>query len=261
MNEIFNFHGQNVRTVTINDEPYFVGKDVAEILGYSNSKDALAKHVDAEDKQVIQRSQNATLENIPNRGLTIINESGLYSLILSSKLPQAKEFKRWVTSEVLPAIRKHGGYLTDSKIQEALQDPDTIIKLATQLKEERAKVGRLQIELEEAQKQARYLDLIIESKGAVRVSQIAADYGMSAKQFNKNLHELGIQHKVNGQWILYKKHMGKNYTDSATFDYQDKHGQNQVNMTTTWTQKGRLFLYELLKDNGILPLIERDDVA
>lgn len=166
-----------------------------------------------------------------------------------------------MTSEVLPAIRKHGGYLTDSKIQEVLQDPDTIIKLATQLKEERAKVGRLQIELEEAQKQARYLDLIIESKGAVRVSQIAADYGMSAKQFNKNLHELGIQHKVNGQWILYKKHMGKNYTDSATFDYQDKHGQNQVNMTTTWTQKGRLFLYELLKDNGILPLIERDDVA
>ena len=144
MNEIFNFHGQEVRTVTINEEPYFVGKDVAEILGYSNSKDVLAKHVDAKDKQVIQRSQNATLENTPNRSLTIINESGLYSLILSSKLPQAKKFKRWVTSEVLPAIRKHGGYLTDSKIQEALHDPDTIIKLATQLKEERAKNGRLQ---------------------------------------------------------------------------------------------------------------------
>ena len=103
MNEVFNFHGRDVRAVTINGEPYFVGKDVADILGYSNSKDALKKHVDDDDKQIIQRSQNATLD-IPNRGLTIINESGLYSLILSSKLPQAKEFKHWVTSEVLPTI-------------------------------------------------------------------------------------------------------------------------------------------------------------
>ncbi|WP_449453256.1 phage antirepressor KilAC domain-containing protein [Streptococcus suis] len=120
---------------------------------------------------------------------------------------------------------------------------------------------QLQIELQEAQKQARYLDLIIESKGALRVTQIAADYGMSANKFNKTLLELSVQHKVNGQWILYKKHMGKGYTDSHTFDYQDKNGHTRANVTTTWTQKGRLFLYELLKDNGILPLIEQDDVA
>ncbi|HEM3628865.1 TPA: phage antirepressor KilAC domain-containing protein [Streptococcus suis] len=120
---------------------------------------------------------------------------------------------------------------------------------------------QLQLELQEAQKQARYLDLIIESKGALRVTQIAADYGMSANKFNKTLLELGVQHKVNGQWILYKKHMGKGYTDSHTFDYQDKNGHTRANVTTTWTQKGRLFLYELLKDNGILPLIEQDDVA
>ncbi len=86
-----------VRTVTINDVPYFVGKDVAKILGYVNTKDALANHVDIDDKTIIQRSENATL-GIPNRGLTVINESGLYSLILSSKLPSAKKFKRWVTS-------------------------------------------------------------------------------------------------------------------------------------------------------------------
>lgn len=98
-----------IRTVTIDNEPWFVGKDVAGALGYSNSKDAMKQHIDSEDKQVIQRSQNTTLE-IPNRGLTIINESGLYSLILSSKLPSAKKFKRWVTSEVLPAIRKTGTY-------------------------------------------------------------------------------------------------------------------------------------------------------
>lgn len=99
-----------VRGILINDEPYFIGKEVAEVLGYANSKDAIQKHVDEEDKRIIQRSQFATLE-IPNRGLTIINESGLYSLILSSKLPNAKKFKRWVTSEVLPQIRKTGGYI------------------------------------------------------------------------------------------------------------------------------------------------------
>lgn len=121
--------------------------------------------------------------------------------------------------------------------------------------------NQLQLDLKEAQKQARYLDLIIESKGALRVTQIAADYGMSANKFNKTLLEFGVQHKVNGQWILYKRHMGKGYTDSHTFDYQDKNGHTRANVTTTWTQKGRLFLYELLKDNNILPLIEQDDIA
>lgn len=117
----------------------------------------------------------------------------------------------------------------------------------------------LKLELEEAQKQARYLDLIIESKASLHVTQIAADYGMSATKFNHLLHEFGVQHKVNGQWILYKKYMGKGYTDSATFDFVDGKGQARTHVTTTWTQKGRLFLYELLKSKGILPLIERED--
>lgn len=256
MNEIFNFHGQKVRTVTVDNKPYFVGKDVAEILGYARTDNAIRNHVDEDDKLTHQFSASGQ-----NRNMTIINESGLYSLILSSKLPQAKEFKRWVTSEVLPTIRKHGAYLTDSKIEEVLLSPDTIINLATQLKEERQKVSQLEIELEEAQKQARYLDLIIESKASLRVTQIAADYGMSAKQFNYLLHEFGVQHKVNGQWILYKKYMGKGYTDSATFDFVDGKGQARTHVTTTWTQKGRLFLYELLKGHGVLPLIEQDNIA
>lgn len=103
-----------VRTVEISGEPWFVGKDVAEALGYSNTKDAIATHVASEDKKLIQRSEITTLE-IPNRGMTIINESGLYSLILSSKLPSAKEFKHWVTAEVLPSIRKTGGYINPSQ--------------------------------------------------------------------------------------------------------------------------------------------------
>ena len=143
MNEIFNFQGQQVRTVTINGEPYFVGKDVADVLGYNDTNQAVRKHVDDEDKLTRQFDGSGQ-----KRNMTIINESGLYALILGSKLPQAKEFKRWVTSEVLPTIRKHGAYLTDSKIEEVLLSPDTIINLATQLKNERAEKEQLKIELE-----------------------------------------------------------------------------------------------------------------
>lgn len=250
MNEIFNFHGQDVRTVTINNEPYFVGKDVAGVLGYQNGSRDVNRHVDEEDKLKYRFGTSGQ-----DREMIIINESGLYSLILSSKLPQAKEFKRWVTSEVLPTIRKHGMYATD----QLLNDPDLAIAAFQALKDERAKVVKLEAELALVQEQARYFDIILESKGAVRVTQIAADYGMSARKFNAILHDLGVQYKVNGQWILYKKHIGKGYVDSSTFDYKDKNGQDQVNMTTTWTQKGRLFLYELLKANDILPLIEQED--
>ena len=100
----------NVRTLTIDGEPWFVGKDIAECLGYTNTRDALWKHVEDEDKQQILKSQIATLENVPNRGLTFINESGIYSLIFGSKLESAQKFKRWVTSEVLPSLRKTGTY-------------------------------------------------------------------------------------------------------------------------------------------------------
>ena len=107
--QLFNFENHEVRSLLLNNEPWFVGKDVADVLGYSNSRKAMADHVDDEDKEVLT-SRNVTLENIPNRGITVVNESGLYSLILSSKLPSAKKFKRWVTSEVLPALRKTGQY-------------------------------------------------------------------------------------------------------------------------------------------------------
>lgn len=113
MNEIFNFHGHEVRTLTIDDEPWFVGKDVADILGYQNGSRDINRHVDDEDRQ---NYQNGTFGN---RGVTVINESGLYSLILSGKLPQAKEFKRWVTSEVLPAIRKQGGFIREDLDEDA----------------------------------------------------------------------------------------------------------------------------------------------
>ena len=148
-----------IRSIEIDGLPYFVGKDVAEILGYSNPRDALATHVDLEDKKVIQRSENTTLE-IPNRGLTIINESGLYSLILSSKLPTVKAFKRWVTSEVLPSIRKTGNYIQKAEpynIKEIVKE--TICQIVPEIireledKEERTKrVERKMKKLETATK-------------------------------------------------------------------------------------------------------------
>ena len=132
----FLFNDQQVRTVVRDGEPWFVAKDVAIVLRYGNTKDALLSHIDEEDRAILQRSENATFE-IPNRGLTIINESGLYSLIVSSKLPTAKDFKRWVTSEVLPTIRKHGAYMDTDIIEKSLADPDFLIQLATTLKEEK----------------------------------------------------------------------------------------------------------------------------
>ncbi|MDY4812785.1 MAG: phage antirepressor KilAC domain-containing protein [Ruminococcus sp.] len=133
MNEIttWNFDNSQVRTLTIDNEPYFVGKDVAETLGYARARNAIATHVDDEDKKdaLIQGALGGT------QNMTVINESGLYSLILSSKMPNAKKFKRWVTSEVLPAIRKHGMYATD----ELLSNPDFAIAAFTALKEEREK--------------------------------------------------------------------------------------------------------------------------
>lgn len=203
MNEIqvFNFEQSNVRTVMIDNEPYFVGKDVAEVLGYKNTKDSLGSHVDSDDKQIIQRSENATLD-IPNRGLMVINESGFYSLIFGSKLDSAKRFKKWVTSEVLPTIRKNGGYLTDSKIEEVLTDPDTIINLAKQLKEERNKKLMLQQQVAESRPKADYYDRIMKSKSLVAISQIAEDYGWSAQKMNAKLHDLGVQYKVSWQAVV-----------------------------------------------------------
>lgn len=253
--QLFNFQGQQVRTVTIDDEPYFVGKDIATILGYSNTRDALAKHVDIEDKNTVAIHDGITRGN-PNQ--TVINESGLYSLILGSKLPQAREFKRWITHEVLPAIRKHGAYMTPSKIEEVLTDPDTIIQLATQLKQERE--GRLIAEqkVNELTPKATYYDKVLSDKSLVTITQIAKDYGMSGRAMNRKLHELKVIYKQGQTWLLYAKYQKTGWTHSETVMVPKKDGIEKAVLNTKWTQQGRLGLYELLKSNDIIPLIEQD---
>lgn len=248
----------DIRTVEIDGEPWFVGKDVADNLGYQNGSRDINRHVDEEDRQ---NYQNGTFES--NRGLTIINESGLYSLILSSKLPSARRFKHWVTSEVLPAIRKHGIYATEDVTDKILNNPEFGIELLTKYKEERDKrrflseqVLTQQKLIAELQPKADYVNQILKSTSSVKTTQIAKDYGMSARASNKLLYELGIQYRVGDQWVLYAKYQACGYVRSVTYEYRHRDGRLDVKMCTEWTQKGRLFLYETLKKEGYLPLME-----
>jgi len=245
----------SVRTTTIGGQPYFVGKDVASILGYANTRKALIDHIDEEDKD------DVTIRDAigRNQTMTAINESGLYSLILSSKMPSAKKFKRWVTSEVLPAIRKHGLYATDDLIA----NPDLAIAAFTALKVEREKNKELmaavaigQQQIAEMKPKVSYYDLILQSDSVVSISKIAKDYGMSPQAMNKLLKTLGIQYKQGDLWLLYQKYANQGYTQSKTYALDN----NKSRMHTYWTQKGRLFLYDLLKsEKGILPVIERGE--
>lgn len=163
-----NPHFGKVRTLEIEGEPWFVGKDVAEVLGYQNPSKALADHVDAEDKL-----NNETLSSLGQRGGWLINESGLYSLVLSSKLPTAKAFKRWVTSEVIPSIRKHGAYMTPDKLEDILLNPDTLITLATELKKERAAREHLEGLRRLDKPKVIFADAVCASKRSILVGELA----------------------------------------------------------------------------------------
>lgn len=255
MNELknFTFEDQQIRALTIEGEPWFVGKDVADILGYQNGSRDINRHVDEED-----RHKAMIFDGNQYKETITINESGLYSLILSSKLPKAKEFKHWVTSEVLPTIRKHGAYMTPAKIEEVLTDPDTIIQLATQLKQERE--GRLIAEqrIGELTPKADYCDRVLADKSLVTITQIAKDYGMSGRALNATLHDFGVIYKQGETWFLYAKYQKTGWTHSETIMVDKKDGTQKAVLNTKWTQKGRLGLYELLKAHGILPLIERE---
>lgn len=269
--KLFKFEGNKVRTLKINDEPYFVGKDVAEILGYALPTKAIQDHVDKEDQrsEIVNKSQffqNGT----GFMNVDLITESGVYSLIFSSKMPNARKFKRWVTSEVLPAIRKHGAYMTDEKAFDVVNNKDGLASLLQQaadqlrakdiqIEEVEKENKNLSIQLEESNKKANYLDLILGDPTPILITQIANDYGYSAVSFNRLLKKLRIQRRVNGQWILYRTYMGKGYTTTKNADYTDRHGNFKTKIYTVWTQKGRRFIYDVLKKNEILPLIEREE--
>lgn len=200
-----------------------------------------------------------------------IPENIFYRLAMKAKNETAEKFQTLVADEIIPSIRKHGAYATDDVIENILNNPDFGIQLLEKLKEERERSKKLETEkksleletiemaktISELEPKANYVDVILQSKATVCTTQIAQDYGMSAKAFNKKLKELGVQRKVNGQWILYSQYQGKGYVHSNTVNITRSNGQPDVVMNTEWCQKGRLFLYELLKNNGIYPLIEQ----
>lgn len=247
----------SVRTTTVNGEVMFVGKDITDILGYTNPSKALADHVDEEDKL-----NNESLSSLGQRGGWLINESGLYSLILSSKMPKARKFKRWVTAEVLPAIRKHGVFAVD----EVLANPDILINALMELKKEREEKLALQQtvaiqnqQIVEMKPKASYYDVVLNCKDLVAISVIAKDYGWTANHMNQYLHEKGIQFKQGKKiWLLYKEYAEMGLTSTKTHAYSGSDGTAHSKPHTYWTQKGRLFIYDLLKEDGIYPLIEQE---
>lgn len=195
-----------------------------------------------------------------NRG-DFITEPQFYKLAIKANNETAEKFQDWVTTEVLPTIRKHGTYMTDKTIEEVLTNPDTIIRLATDLKNERQEKLMLAQRVTELKPKADYTDLILSNKTLVTITFIAKDYGMSGLAMNKLLHDLGVQYSQSGVWLLYAKHQTKGWTQSETTEVVRKDGSKKLVMNTKWTQKGRLGLYELLKNNGYLPLIEQDQPA
>lgn len=249
--QIFSFEQNEVRTILVNDEPYFVGKDVATALGFKDSNNALKQHVEDEDKIIGRQNTTPSFKDKLGRNQypTLINESGIYDLIFGSNLPSAKKFKRWVTSEVLPQIRKHGMYATD----ELLNNPDLLIEVATKLKEERTLRLVAEQKVAEMQPKVNYHDIILANKSVTPISFIAKNYGMSAIQMNKLLHDFGIQYRQGKAWLLYAKYQNEGYTHIEMVPVQ---GTDNLKPIMKWTQKGHLFLYNFLKEHDILPNIE-----
>lgn len=235
------------------EEPLFLAKDVAEWIEYDlSSINKLVQNVDDEEKV---RSIIPTLGG--EQEMWMLTEDGVYEVLMQSRKPKAKLFKKEV-KYILKSIRLNGGYIAN---QEQLT-PEQIVANAlivaqNIINNQNRQIEEMSVKMSELEKKSDYLDLILESKETVTVTQIAQDYGMSAKAFNKILMKLGIQHKVNGQWILYAKYLGEGYVHSKTVSITRSNGMKDTVMNTEWKQKGRIFLYNLLKDNGYIPLIEQ----
>lgn len=253
-----------VRIIVGNDgEPKFSLSDICQILGLVSTKtaqrlgdDVLSKHpiVDRLGRQQVA---------------SFINEDGLYDVILDSRKPGAKKFRKWVTSEVLPSIRKNGAYLTEKTIERALNEPDFLIELATNLKKEKQarefaeERNEVQKDIIEGQEKAirvlevrqSFVDYIMSTPSCVCTTQIAKEYGLSAVKLNKFLHDKKILYCVNGQWLLYADYQSKGYMKSVHVRLDN----NTLREHSQWTQKGRLFLYEFLKKYGIIPVMEQEN--
>lgn len=237
-----------LEVLMIDDRPYFSAVECAAVLGYSNPRDAVLRHCRSVVKLDTPHPQNP--QKVLLRGF--IPEGDLYRLIIRSKLPAAARFEAWVIDEVLPTIRKHGAYLTDAVLEDAIKSQEYAFGLLQRLRAEKDKTDVLRGQVQALSSKARYCDRVLMSGGVVPVSIIAKDYGMTAMAFNRLLHHLGIQFKLGGAWLLYSRYQSKGYTKSQTFCTPKGVGV----VHTYWTQKGRRFLYDTLRGCGIYPLTD-----
>lgn len=250
----FQFEGHDVRAIAINGEPWFVGKDVAEALGYGNPRSAVSKRVEKEDRGVSKMETPSGIQNT-----TIINESGLYSLILSSKLESAKKFKHWVTSEVLPSIRKNGGYIYG---QESMSEDELLSRALILANSRILSLESKNEQLEEEKQDVAFLsELFVGSKDRWLTTEIANYYGMSAVKFNKLLFMIGLQDKIDGVWEVneeYKKDGLKFMITTSKNMYENKKIVN-VAKFNAWTKDGVKLIYNELKEHGVLPVVEQTE--
>lgn len=257
MTEIQNFRfGQaELRVVQLAGDPWFVAKDVCDVLNHSNSRMAIAA-LDEDEKGVSKVYTQGGEQEV-----TIINESGLYSLVLRSNKPEAKVFKKWVTSEVLPAIRKHGGYLTAERTQQLIDNPDLIIEMAQNLKREREKRREAELLAQrneeiialqdkvigEVQPKVQYYETVLASEDAILTNIIAKELGMSGGTLNKKLRDKKVIYNQHGTWLLYAKYQNQGLAKTRTYTYTGSDGQKHTSIQLVWTQKGREFIHNLFK--------------
>lgn len=250
-NRLFQFGNHEVRVVVAeNNEPMFVAKDVCNVLGYSNTNDAVIRHCKLDG--VVKHE---VIDNLGRaQSSSLINEGNLYRLILKSKKKEAEKFETWVCDEVLPSIRKHGMYANSQTIEEMLTNPDFTIKTLQRLKQEQEEKKRLEHEKEllegEIQKavpKVQYYDTVLQSDSEININQIAKELGMSAISLNRKLSEMRVQYKQNDQWLLYAKYQNRGYTQTETYPYKATDGTIKTSIRTVWTEKGRQFIHELLK--------------
>jgi prophage antirepressor-like protein len=235
-----------VRVTEIDGKTYFVGIDVTRALGYKNVNDAVTRHCKGCVKHAVLDNNGVA------QTMNVIPEGDIYRLAAKSELPGAEAFESWIFDEVLPSIRKHGGYLTPAKTEELLMNPDLIIQMATSLKEERQKRLKAETVIEEQAPKVKFYEDVMSSDNLMSITEIAKNYGWSGVSLNGILHGAGVQYKKGRHWFITAQYQNKDYVRFIPVYQYEKNGVQIVRSEMKWTETGRKFIHELLVENGLI---------